>query len=72
MRSLYTINNLVLSYVEEVKDLGGYVTSNLNFTMHVTYIVSKDFHMLGFINHVTKPISNISVLKTLFSTNVRS
>ena len=66
------MHDFILPYVYEVKNLGVYFTPSLNFNRHISYIVSKAFRMLGFINRVTKPFSDATVLKTLYFSYVRS
>ena len=57
------MHDFILPYVYEVKNLGVYFTPSLNFNRHISYIVSKAFRMLGFINRATKPFSDATVLE---------
>ena len=68
----YCLHGFTLPYEIEVKDLGVYFTPKLNFKRHVSYIVSKAFKMLGFMNRVTKPFTDETVLRTLYFSYVRS
>ena len=66
------MNDSILPYVKEVKDLGIYFTPDLNFKQHISFIVSKAFRMQGFINCVTKSFNDATVLQCLYFSYVRS
>ena len=59
-------------FTNEIKDLGVYFTSNLNFYTHINHAVKTAFRMLGFIKCVTKPIKDTTVLIMRYNAFVRS
>ena len=68
----YSINRTDLSEVNEIKDLGVYFTSNLNFSLHIKKTVSKAYQMLGFIKRVTKDFTDSRTFYSLYNAYVRS
>ena len=58
--------------MSNIKDLGVYFSSNLNFQYHIDHIVSKANKMLGFIRRTPKDINYVSVLLNLFRSLVLS
>ena len=68
----YSINNKSLSIVKEMKDLGVYFTTNLNFSLHISKIVKKSYQMLGFMKRVTRGFTDKRTFNTLYNSLVRS
>ena len=68
----YSINNDNLDHVNEIKDLGVYFKPNLNFSFHISKIVTKSYQMLGFMKRVTKDFTSDICLNTLYNSLVRS
>ena len=68
----YCLGNSQLENVFKVKDLGVYLTSDMNFSYHVNFITKKANRMLGFVRRVTKPFKDCNVLCSLFKSLVRS
>ena len=68
----YSLNDTSLESKSEVKDLGVYFDSNLNFNFHVNFIVNKALKLLGFIKRILQDFSNINCFKTLFCSYIRS
>ena len=62
----------ILTRTNFVIDLGVFLTSKLNWSMHINHVVSKAFKMLGFIKRTCKYFNSIKVLKTLYVSYVRS
>ena len=68
----YKINEDNLDRVSTVKDLGVYLTHNLNYSTHINAITLKAFKLLGFIKRASNNFNNVNTLKTLYITLVRS
>ena len=68
----YKINNVILDLVNEIKDLGVYFKPNLNFSYHISKILTKSYQMLGFMKRVTKDFTSDICLNTLYNYLVRS
>jgi hypothetical protein len=68
----YSVNGRGLLRVQTVKDLGVYLTHNLNYTTHINFIVSKAFKLFGFLKRTSSEFSNVRTIKALFVTLVRS
>jgi ribonuclease P/MRP protein subunit RPP40 len=68
----YEIDDINLSRVDTVKDLGVYLTHNLNYTTHINSIISKAFKLLGFLKRTSSEFSNVRAIKALFVSLVRS
>ena len=68
----YHINDVVLDHVTEIKDLGVYFKPNLNFSYHISKIVTKSYQMLGFMKRVTKDFTSDLCLNSLYNSLVRS
>lgn len=66
------MNNAPLEEVTEIKDLGVIFDSKLSFVPHINAIVNKSYRMLGFIGRVTSKFNNISCIKFLYNSLVRS
>ena len=69
---IYYLGDSQLSSVSVIKDLGVYLSSDLNFHFHIDFITKKANRMLGFIRRVTKPFNDYTVLCTLYKSLVRS
>lgn len=68
----YSIGDVFLKRVVEVKDLGVIFDSKLEFKSHINYITSKAYAMLGFIKRNTKEFKDYVALKSLFVSFVRN
>ncbi|KAI5707382.1 hypothetical protein M8J77_004742 [Diaphorina citri] len=68
----YSINNVVLERVDQIKDLGVTMEKNLKFNTHYKNVASKAYKMLGFLYRHTQDFKNTNVLKTLYYSYVRS
>lgn len=68
----YQLSLRAVPTVSVVKDLGIYLDSKLSFNCHYENVISKANKVLGCIKRYGKKIKNISTLKTLFITLVRS
>lgn len=68
----YTLNNTILTRTTTIKDLGVLLDSKLSFSDHISYITSKASRSLGFIFRIAKDFTQISCLKTLYCSLVRS
>lgn len=68
----YTIQNMSLTRVNEIKDLGVIFDSKLTFNNHIKYVVNKAYRMYGFIVRNTREFSNPMGLKELYVSFVRS
>ena len=68
----YSLGDAQLKNVFIVKDLGVYLSSDMNFSYHVEFITKKANRMLGFIRRVTKPFKDCDVLCSLYKSLVRS
>lgn len=68
----YQINGIQITKVDSIKDLGVTIDEKLSFSEHVDKIVGKAYKSLGFILRVCRPFSDISCLKVLYYSYVRS
>lgn len=68
----YTMNNIPLARVNQIRDLGIIFDSKLSFCNHVNSIVSKASRALGFICRSLRNFTNIHTHKLLYYTYVRS
>jgi hypothetical protein len=68
----YKLGDSELKVVDEVKDLGVVLDDGLTFRGHYERIISRASRMLGFISRVTKPLRSPEVVKTLYTSYVRS
>ena len=68
----YSLNDATIANVKQIKDLGVYYTSTMNFDLHITKIVKKSFRMLGFVKRIMKPFSDTKVLLTLYNSYIHS
>ncbi|MCP6457145.1 hypothetical protein NL495_28870, partial [Klebsiella pneumoniae] len=53
----YTLNDIELDRVTEIRDLGVMLSSNMSFNMNVDQTCSKAFKMAGFIKRSCKSFS---------------
>ena len=67
----YTLNNIPLKLVTDIKDLGILFDTKLSFTNHISTITNKARKMLGFIFRIGKHFS-AQTLKILYCAYVRS
>lgn len=68
----YRFNNISLSRCTSTRDLGIHFDSKLSFADHIKQISSAALKMLGFIIRNCKFFTNVTALKTLYFTLVRS
>ncbi|KAI5696730.1 hypothetical protein M8J77_019243 [Diaphorina citri] len=68
----YTINNVTLDRIYEVKDLGVTFQPNLRFNAHFNIIRNKSLQMLGLLYRHTRDFQCPSTLKMLYYAYVRS
>lgn len=68
----YNINGHVLERCTQVSDLGVIFDSSLTFVPHILHITNSAMKTLGFIFRNTREFTNISSLKLLFYSLVRS
>ncbi|KAL1446566.1 hypothetical protein WDU94_013911 [Cyamophila willieti] len=68
----YTINNIVLDRINEIKDLGVTFQHNLRFNAHFKNIRNKSLQILGLLYRHTADFQCPSTLKTLYYAYVRS
>lgn len=68
----YSVKEVNLRRVCNVRDLGVIYDSKLSFNPHMDYIISKAYRALGFVMRSSKEFSNIKTLKILYCTYVRS
>lgn len=68
----YTINDHNLEKINEIKDLGVILTSNLSYSSHTNFIVNKSFKMLGFIKRSSIKFCTAKSLFCLYNSLVRS
>lgn len=68
----YNINNIPLSRVETMKDLGVIFDSKLSFDAHINNAVTKAYKTLGFISRSLSKFKNTETYKILYFTYVRS
>lgn len=68
----YSLHGQKLNRETTVKDLGVLLDSQLTFKEHVSYVVGRASSQLGFIFRFAKEFRDISCLKTLYCSLVRS
>ena len=68
----YRLGMETVKRVNIVKDLGVFLNSKLNFNVHVNFIVGKAFKMFGFLKRTCKTFTNVTALRLLYLTLVRS
>ncbi|RZC40091.1 hypothetical protein BDFB_011205 [Asbolus verrucosus] len=68
----YVLNNAPVPRRTLIKDLGITFDIKLNFNNHVSNLVIFALKMLGFVIRTCKEFTNLSVLKTLYFTFIRS
>lgn len=68
----YDLLGSSIERVNQIKDLGVILDSQLSFRQHITYIVDKACRTLGFIFRIAKNFSDIYCLKSLYCSLVRS
>ncbi|XP_046666477.1 uncharacterized protein LOC124358227 [Homalodisca vitripennis] len=67
----YSITDTPLVRVSETKDLGVIFTTNLSWEQHVMTTCSIALKILGLLFRVTKPFSDLRVLRTLYCCLIR-
>lgn len=68
----YTLSSSILNRLLSIKDLGVVFDCKLSFVEHISYTVSKASKVLGFVFRVAKHFRQISCLKALYCSLVRS
>lgn len=68
----YSIYNLRLDRVHEVRDLGVIFDTKVDFSCHIDLIISKAYSMMGFIMRICVDFHNPTALKCLFYAHIRS
>lgn len=68
----YSIEDVALTRVKVIKDLGVHLDEKLTFSKHVDYIIAKSYSMLGFIMRTCSRFKNIKSLKSVYFAHVRS
>ena len=68
----YHLGDVILQRVQEEKDLGVTISSNLSWDLHVTRIVLKANRMLGLLKRTCPLIADIKVTRTLYLSLVKS
>lgn len=68
----YSINGSILSRLSNVRDLGVVFDEKLSFISHIEQVVACASRMLGFILRNSKHFSNVSTIKLLYYSYVRS
>lgn len=68
----YNLSNTSLSRSSSIKDLGVVLDCQLSFIEHISYTVSKASKVLGFVFRVAKHFRQVSCLKALYCSLVRS
>jgi hypothetical protein len=68
----YTLNDLPLQRVLDIRDLGLVIDSKLDLHKHMTNICKNASKLLGFIIRTAKNFDDIRVARVLFNTLVRS
>lgn len=68
----YSIGDVILNRVVEVKDLGVVFDAKLLFVNHIDFITSKAYSMLGFIRRNSNDFRDPLTLKSLYVSFVRS
>ena len=68
----YEIDGTRLEVVKQMKDLGVHFTYNLNFSLHISKIVTKSYQMLGFMKRVTRGFNDKRTFNSLYNSLIRS
>ena len=68
----YHLGEVILQRVQEEKDLGVTISSNLSWNLHVTRIVLKANRMLGLLKIICPLITDIKVRRTLYLSLMKS
>lgn len=68
----FNIDNIILTRVNQKKDLGVILDVNLSFLPHYDYLINKANQMLGFIKRNTREFTDSFTLLSLYNSLVRS
>ena len=68
----YEIQNTPLVRVQDIKDLGIIFDKTLSFNLHIDFIVSKAYSMLGFMMRICSDFNDVSVFYSLYFAHVRA
>lgn len=68
----YSINDIFLERVDEIRDLGILFDEKITFTKHIDSSVAKAFSMLGFVMRICAEFRNPVLLKCLYFAHVRT
>jgi len=70
--SIYSLNGVALTTVDEIRDLGVTFSSDLSFGRHIHMTAASALRRLGFIKRCGKHFKNADTLKLLYGTLVRT
>ena len=68
----YNVDNVSLQRPDFIKDLGVYFDPKLSFNKHIEMTIASAFRSLGFVIRNCKGFKNLSTLRLLYVTFVRS
>ncbi|CAH2103089.1 unnamed protein product [Euphydryas editha] len=68
----YNIDEVPMTRVKEIKDLGVYFNTQLNFRDHIVNICKKAYKKLGFLLRTVRTFTNLKAITVLYNTLVRS
>lgn len=68
----YQINSEVLLRETQMRDLGIVFDDKLSFTVHIDYVISKAYAMLGFVMRICSDFKDPRAIKSLYFAHVRS
>jgi hypothetical protein len=68
----YNLSSVLIKRTKNVKDLGVYFDSQVSFSYHIEYVVSKAYKMLGFVLRNGKFLNDPESLRILYCAYVRS
>lgn len=68
----YSFNGTIIKRVNEVRDLGIFLETKLNFNSYIQNVISKSYKLLSFILSVSQHFRNALTFKTFYSSFVRS
>lgn len=68
----YTINEIILQHLSQIKDLGVIYDSKLTFHQHIDDLIGRAYRLLGFVIRNSYPFRNTKTLTLLYNTLVLS
>lgn len=72
MKFVYSINDVALVRLTEVRDLGVVFDSRLLFERHIEIKIAKAYSMLGFVKRICVDFTNLAALRSIYCAHVRS